>query len=355
MRVGIKDVAREAQVSIGTVSKVFNAKSSGAIKISEQTRQRVHEAASKLNYTPNYGATLLRGQSTKTIGFTIALPAEHNRSFLSDYSKRLLDGLGDEASRNGYQLLVVNDKDYPYYMDTNRIDGLVVIGYSLDNNPREKEMSAIFQRFNDEQYPYIVINNLFDKIPIPQINVDTFYGVELAVEHILKKGYRHVGFLGEITPNPQRHHTERSTFLKDLLNRNNLPVDDRIFINGTGSGIPEVPRIAQYSHADGYHGMNYLHENKFPIDCLVCGNDTISLGVFKYAREHNINIPGDMAVIGHDDITNAEYFSPSITTIRQPLEDFGRLAVNYLLKKMRNRDHSESFLIKPELIERESA
>jgi len=355
MHIGIKDVAQAAQVSIGTVSKIFNPDPSGSIKISAETRTRVLAAAQRLNYTPNYGAKLLRGQSTKTIGFTAALPEEHICSWLSDYSSRILNGLGEEAQRHGYQLLIINGRDYQYYMDINRIDGLVMLGYSLDNNPRQAEMHDIFRRFAEKKYPYIVLNNSYRGLDLPQINIDNVRGMELIAEHIVSRGYRRIGFIGEITPNPQRHHTDRAESLKTLLRQYGLPVDESLFLNGVIPGLDAVPRSGNYSHRDGYCGLEFLTRNRRPVDCLVCGNDTIALGVMKYAHEHRIAIPGELAVIGFDDMVNAEYFTPSITTVRQPLEDFGRMALQYLLRKMAEPDYFEQKLITPELMVRESA
>ena len=355
MKVGIRDVANAAGVSIGTVSKVFNTGSELNIRISDATRDRVLAAARQLNYTPNYGAKLLRGQSSKTIGFTLALPEEHYRSYLSDYTSRILNGLGEEAGRHGYQLLIVNDADYQYYMDINRIDGLVMIAYSLDRNPREAEMYRIFERLNEKKYPYIVINNSYNDIPVPSINIDNRDGIDQIMALIRRKNYRNVGFIGELTPNPQRHHRDRSDYLGELLREAGLPVNPAMFLNGSGNGVPDVPREPGYSHQDGWIGVKHLYEHGLRPDCLVCGNDNIVLGALKYARETGLRIPRDLAIIGFDDIPNAAYFSPALTTVRQPLEEFGQMAFRYLQRKLNDPNYFQSFITKPVLIERESA
>ena len=99
---GIEAVALEAGVSIGTVSKAFSRNRALAGRISEGTRQKIFAAAHKLNYTPNYGATLLRGQSSRTIGIALSLPTENRASYTSNYTARLLNGIGMEAEKQGY-------------------------------------------------------------------------------------------------------------------------------------------------------------------------------------------------------------------------------------------------------------
>jgi len=127
-RTGIKDVARLAGVSVATVSKVFNPSRTTNIRMSESTRRRVLEAAEQLDYTPNYGATLLRGQSSHTIGFSLSLPAEVGAMYMSDYPREILNGLGQAAEAGGYQILLIHGGDYRNYMDIERIDALVILG-----------------------------------------------------------------------------------------------------------------------------------------------------------------------------------------------------------------------------------
>ena len=108
---GIRTVAELAGVSIGTVSKILNPGSSANIRVSAETREKVLAAADRLGYRPSYGAKLLRGESTRTIGFAVTLPGDHTDTYLSNYTFRLLNGIGREASRRHYQVLLIQGED----------------------------------------------------------------------------------------------------------------------------------------------------------------------------------------------------------------------------------------------------
>ena len=186
------------------------------------------------------------------------------------------------------------------------------------------------------------------------INIGT--GIELSIrevaELIRRKGYESAGFVGELTPNPQRHHIERVRCLREFLAGSGCTFDDARILNGCGNGVPEVPRVGRYSHADGQAGLRYLLDNKLLPRCIVCGNDDIATGLLKAARAQKLRIPEELAVIGFDDNENAEYLEPALTTIRQPLEEFGRLAVSHLLDKINDPARTIQMTIEPELIER---
>ena len=349
---GIRTVAELAGVSIGTVSKILNPGSSANIRVSVETREKVLAAADRLGYRPSYGAKLLRGESTRTLGFAVTLPGDHTDTYLSNYTFRLLNGIGREASRRHYQVLLIQGEDYRYYMDVKRIDALVLIGFPLDSNPLADQMRGLFEHFNARNYPYVVINNQLPGVTAAGIGVDNRSGMRQVAELIRRKGYESAGFVGELTPNPQRHHIERVRCLREFLAGSGCTFDDARILNGCGNGVPEVPRVGRYSHADGQAGLRYLLDNKLLPRCIVCGNDDIATGLLKAARAQKLRIPEELAVIGFDDNENAEYLEPALTTIRQPLEEFGRLAVSHLLDKINDPARTIQLTIEPELIER---
>ncbi len=355
--VGIRKVAEEAGVSIGTVSKILNPTSGANIRVSEETRAKVLTAAGKLHYRPSYGARLLRGESTRMIGFAVSLPGEHTDAYLSSYSFRLLNGIGKAVSANGYQLQILNGVDYRYYMDVKRLDALVMLSFSLKNNPREQEMREMFTRFNENSYPYAVINphgeTTLDGTPVAGIGVDNEEGMRLLADLLIRKGVVDIAYLGELTPNPQLDHILRCNLLKRYLAGSCVRFEDSLILNGCGDGIPEVPRIGRYSHIDGMTAVRRLHEqNRLP-RCLVCGNDDIAQGALRALWELKISVPDQVAVVGHDD-SFCDYSAPGLTTIRQPLEEMGELAVQNLLQKMDHPESAFNTLLKPTLMERET-
>lgn len=351
-KIGIREVAAAAGVSISTVSKAFN--SPGAKLVAAKTVRHIHETARKLNYMPSYGATLLRGQSSFTIGFSISLPEEVSASFLSEYPVRILNGLGPAANKHGYQLLLINGADYSYYMDIKRIDCLVMAGYQHIDNPRQAEMLAMFRNFNCKKYPYVIINNNCTEMPLPSINCDNTAGMKLVAELILKRNFESVGFLGELTPNPQAQHCDRLRDLDRFLSVCPGLLRPESILNGSGNGVPEVPRLELYSQADGWTGIHYLHRQKHLPRCLVCADDDIALGALNACGELGIRVPEQLAVIGFDGSPCGRYSTPSLTTVRQPLEEFGRLAFDYLCRKIADPNYMEAIRVPPDLVERKS-
>lgn len=353
-KIGIREVAAAAGVSITTVSKAFNV-TPGARLVADSTMKKIHEAARRLNYTPNYGATLLRGQSSMTIGFSISLPEEVSVSFLSEYPMRIINGLGPGANAHGYQLLLINGTDYSCYMDIKRIDALVMLSFQHISNPRQQEMETMFHRFDHMGYPYVIINNNRGELSLPSINCDNTAGMRLIADLILRKGYESVGFLGELTRNPQKQHRDRLADLQQFLSVRPGLFRPESVLNGSGCGVPDVPRLELYNKADGWTGLHFLAEQKKLPRCLVCGDDEIALGALAACLKLGIRVPEELAVIGFDGSPNGQYATPALTTVRQPLEEFGRMAFDYITRKIADPDYREVIMVAPMLVERNSA
>lgn len=351
-KIGIRMVAETAGVSIGTVSRILNPDSTVNIKVSEKTRAKVLSAVEKLDYRPSYSARLLRGTSTRTIGFALSLPQTHDAVYLSNYTSRILNGIGAEASRNKYQVLLIQGEDYRHYMDVKRIDALIMTGFQLQDNPLEGAMLEMFEHFNRRNYPYVVINNSLPGVTTASIEIDNEAAMSRIASLILRKRFESVGFVGELTPNPQRHHAERIRCLKRTLEGTGCRFDDRCILNGSGNGVPELPRLGAYNHDDGKAALRYLLRNNLLPRCIVCGNDNIALGLMQAAFECRLRIPDDLAVIGFDGDYNVGYMNPPLTTIEQPLEEFGRIAVQFLLRKIDDPESTLALMKEPQLIER---
>ena len=365
---GIRSVAELAGVSIGTVSKILNPASSANIRVSAETREKVLAAVEKLDYRPSYGAKLLRGESTRTIGFAISMPKDHNVAYLSSYTFRLLNGIGHAASLKGYQVLLLNGVDYRCFMNIKRVDALIMINFALSSNPEQEQMREMFELFNERHYPYVVINREpgEEKMPkIPLIRVDNASGMRQVADFIVRKGYSTVGFVGELTSNPQQHHLDRCRFLAEYLAGTPCRLLPGAVLNGSGDGIPDV--IWRYFMAPLPNKLeqSQLDEREYVRRCVTRVNTQMkgahvfssgkNMGVLKAAIEAGIRVPEELAVIGFDDDQNTDYLNPALTTVHQPLEEFGRLAVDYVLAKMEEPEKLIELVIEPKLIERESA
>jgi len=354
-RVKIVDVAKAAGVSPATVSKVFNPEGSASIKVSDGTRKRVQDAASKLNYSPNYGAKLLRGKKTFTVGFA----SEHDpetEGYIGEYSIEILNGLKTAASKEGYHILLVNDCDYLSHFETGRIDALAIGGYYKVFNPSEMRTLSSYELMKRTGRPFVIINGTYSELGYNCVCVDNDSGIDQALELISRKGYEKVGFIGELGSNPQAHHMARERRLKAGLLERGLSVNPALFIHGPSQGLKALPRSGNYVYSDGYEGMRVLHERGLDADCVVCGNDTIAFGAMKFCHERGIAIPKRLAVIGFDDIPMASFSNPALTTVAQPLRELGARAFASLMESIANPGRQpRRELLKATLVERDSA
>ena len=116
--------------------------------------------------------------------------------------------------------------------------------------------------------------------------------------------------------------------------------------------MPDLPRTGLYSHTDGMEAVRLLHRRGTLPRCLVCGNDTIAQGVICAAAQLGIRIPEELAIIGFDDLLYSQFFNPPLTTVHQPYEEFGRLAYEYVIRKLAEPDYFAQIEIKPTLMER---
>lgn len=353
-KVGIRRIAELAGVSIGTVSKAFNPKSKAVIYMSEETRQRIFEVARKCNYTPNYGAALLRQKSSRTIGFAAALPSENLATPLSGYTLRLLNGLVPAATERGYQILLLNGQDYSRFLDIRRIDALAFVGFRPNSNPQREEMLAMFEHLNRNRYPYVVFNNTCDGLEVPSIRLDNRHGMKLVADHLIERGYRTAGFLGELQDNPSRTAILRLSALREFLAGSPVELQEPACLNGPGPWGTSL-REGLHSHRDGRNAVRYLAENRLLPRVLVCSNDEIAEGAIRGAADAGLRIPEELALVGFDGKPTTEYLAPSLTTVQQPLEEFGRQAFAYLMRRMEEPDYLEDLVIKPTLLVRQSS
>ncbi len=335
-KVGIRMVAEEAGVSIGTVSKIMNPNSANNINVSAATRRKVQEAATKLNYQASYGAKLLRGESSQTIGFAMSLPGDHSYAYLSRYILRLLNGVGRAASEQGYQILLLNGIDYRRFLDVKRLDALIINGFAPVNNPRQQEMDELFAHFMRHDYPFAVIGGHGAESSIPCFYADNAGGMQQIVELLQRKGITDVGFVGELTLNPQYDHQQRLEELRRRLALHNIALNERGSVFRAGGDVPEIPRVGAYARMDGQTAMDILYRRGTVPRCIVCGSDAIAAAVLKRALELGIKVPEQLGIIGFDDDPDVDMFNPGLTTVHQMLEEAGELAVEYVLEKIRN-------------------
>ncbi|WP_426578288.1 ribose operon transcriptional repressor RbsR [Xenorhabdus stockiae] len=329
----MKDVARIAGVSTSTVSHVIN----GNRYVSERVKMKVHAAINELNYTPSVLSVLaknLKTKQTKTIGMLVTTS---DNSFYFE----VVRGVERSCYERGYSLILCNTEGDSVRLTRNmetllqkRVDGLLIMC---------SEHQSISKDFL-LRYPLVPIVTM-DWSPFDAssdvIKDNSLIGGELATNYLINKGFRKIACIAgpqDKTPAIQR----LSGYQKAMQN----------------AGIEILDGYEIYSNFEfsgGFSSMKQLLQLSDPPEAVFVGNDAMAIGVYQALYQAGISIPEDISVIGYDDISIASYLTPPLTTIHQPKDELGKLAIDMLLYRMDNPDSKpKQLVLTPELIERNS-
>ncbi len=304
--VTITDIAKAAGVSIATVSRVLNDRG-GKIPISDVTKARVLGLARDLGYEANPFATGLRRGHSGVIGAVVREIAD---PFLTELTRAV-----EVATWNhGWNILVGHAEfdDTMVHRHVNLMvnglfDGLVLIGSLVDAHD-------LLSRVSERRMPAVSIA-AGNGSEIPAIEVDNALGASLVVEHLVGLGHRKIGFLGSLDlPGVQaRLETTRSE-----LARRGLPLPPELV-----AAMPNVRSQAIEA------AMSVLALAGRPT-AIICSSDNLALGVISAAWRSGLNVPGDLSVVGFDDVEEAALSYPPLTTARQPIDQMGKRAISAL-------------------------
>jgi LacI family transcriptional regulator len=337
-RVTIKDVAHAAGVSTQTVSRVINNRPD----VATETRQRVQAIIDRLGYQPSHLARSLSQGRSCTLGVV--------GSGLQHYGpSRTLSGIEKEADRWGYSLLLSLIHQTGTHageqllrdMFSRHVDGIIWAQPEIGKN-REW-----LQR---ESLPLSVPIVFLSMRPYPDVSVvaiDNRGGGRVATDHLLQQGRRTVAVI--TGPLAWWEARQRRLGWREALEGAGIPVDDDLMVEG------------DWRPASGERGLKRLLEQRPDIDAVFACNDQMALGALRAARQMGRRVPDDLAVVGFDDIPEAAYFYPPLSTIRQDVVELGRRAVAELRRAIDARNEAriipppKSILLQPQLIVRESS
>jgi DNA-binding LacI/PurR family transcriptional regulator len=321
----LADVAGLAGVSHMTVSRVIN--QTGPVKA--ETRARVLAAIQELNYRPNSAARTLATGRSRTLG-VVALD-----STLHGPASTLL-GVEIAAREAGYALSITSISDPEHasisgaveILRAQAVGGIVVIAPHLGTS-RALE-------FAPHDVPLVVVNGA-ESVPFPVVSVDQFDGARRAVEHLLALGHPSVWHVAG--PLDWVEADERVRGWRETLRRH---------------GAPERPVLrGDWSPRSGYEAGKALAAET-GVDAVFVANDQMALGLLRAFAEEGIEVPRDVHVVGFDDVPEAAYFSPPLTTVRQDFAEVGRRTFELLREQMEGRTGAPRLMVTPELVVRES-
>jgi len=300
----ISDVAAAAGVSVATVSRVIN----GNENVSPETLMKVTKAIQDLNYRPNLlGRDLRRTKSERVL---VLLPNISN-----PFYSEIVKGIEDVANRNGYSIMLCNtdsdikrEKTYIKMLKTRLADGAILMA---------SEMSCDELTELSKEVSIVQCCEYKEGIPLPHVSIDNEKAAYKATNHLISLGHRKIAFIGA-------DNQFLSSNLREIGYKRAL-TDAGIEIN------PEYICYGNYSYKSGLRNMKRLLNLPERPTAVFCISDIMAIGAIRCAMEENLKVPDDLAVCGFDNIHFSWMFTPSITTISQPMYDLGCTAMNALI------------------------
>ncbi len=329
-----QDVAKLAGVSRTTVSFVLN--DVPGVKISEETRQRVLDAARQLDYYPTAAARSLASGKTRRIGLILGEGQE--RLAADAFLPIFLQGVTASVHRRGYLLVMQLAEDVPSreaylrLIREQQVDGLILSGARSDD--------PLLAQLEGERFPLILHGHLSD-YHFPCVDVDNRAGAYQAMSHLLALGHRRIGFISN-APLSYAGAQERFVGYQQALAEHDIPFD--------GSLV----RSAAFLPRAGWEAMKELLALPARPSAVFAASDVVAFGAMGAIHEAGLSIPDEVAVVGFDDIFLATYAYPPLTTVRVPAYGLGWTAAEILIALIEGDEDVASVILETELVIRQS-
>lgn len=313
----LKDIAAELGISISTVSRTLNAKNTSAA--SKELQRKIWDVAKKQGYTPNPAARQLQKKESsapkssepKSLYCVFAVAPQESKD--DPFYTKILESVEQEAFKHNYIL--------QYTFSAVALDSPGLITPILSATP--SDCLVIIGRFQPELLKrlevyfkktiYVGLN--FLEADCDQIVCDSYKMAKAVVSYLYSLGHKKIGFIGS-NEGRMRGYREAAAALS-------LPVDERYVIDDT-----------ILSMEGGYQGMVRLLANAPDVSAVFCANDMVSIGALKACHDKNIEVPGNISLIGINNVENVQYTAPMLSSVHVPLEEMGRMAVNMLLDRV---------------------
>lgn len=327
-RTSLKTLAEHLHLSPSTISYVLN--NSPGRSIPDATRERVRAAAKEFNYQPSMIARTLQGKRMQTVGVLLPELGE-------GYHSQVLSGVGDLLMREGFFYFTVHHRHrkdlisaYPELLRSRGVDGILAIDTHLEED-------------HPLPLPTVLVAGHTHLAGVTNVILNHQRAAELAVGHLYQLGHRKIAFM-QGQPFSSDSDTRWEATLK-VARELGVEVSEELMVH-----------LEQDSHspAISYPGIRRLIQSRRPFTAVLCFNDVSAMGSIRALHEAGLRVPQDVSILGFDDIQSAEFQVPSLTTIRQPLQEMGSTAAQMLLKKLHGETTPDLIQVDPVLIVRES-
>jgi LacI family transcriptional regulator len=324
----IKDVAREAGVSIATVSRVF----SGRDPVSEQMRARVLAAAGRVAYRPNALARSLKVETTRTLGLVVP-------NIMNPFFTAVARAVESAAQKRGYTVTLGNTDEDPEreaaYLQTlleKRVDGLLV----CPARARSPQLGAVV----GEGVPVVFLDRAVEGVEAPVIRADGRRALGSLVDYLTKLGHERLAIISgppETVPGAER----LEAFLEKAEER--------------GVKVPEgFVKVGDFRRPSGKAAMEELLGLEMRPTAVFAANNLMALGAIQAVKEAGLKIPKDVSLASFDDVAWFSLLDPPLTAIAQPVEEMGAAAAEALLRMVEYKEQADSFVAEAELLVRGS-
>jgi LacI family transcriptional regulator len=309
--VTIKDVARKAEVSVATVSRVF----SGANAVREETSRRIRDVAAQLRYTPHVGARSLTTSKTHTLG--VLLP-----DLYGEFFSEIIRGIDVATRRSGYHLLVssshsdVEEVQSAVQSMRGRVDGLILMSPDLDAKPLVDSLP--------EGQPIVLLNSAVRQPGVASVRIANRQGAKEMVGHLIDHGFKRIAIITGAKRNIDGE--QRKNGYRAALNEAGIALDPRLEIQG------------DFTEDSGYDAVRTLLSQKnLRPRAIFAANDAMAIGALSALREAGVGVPDEVAVAGFDDIPIARHMSPALSSVHVPIAELGERATEILIAGLTNR------------------
>jgi LacI family transcriptional regulator len=324
----INDVSKLAKVSLATVSRVVNQPEI----VNPKTRARVLQAIEELNYRPNIIARSLLAKRTFAVGIVI-------NNFTSYYGA-LLQGAERELRRQGLTTIVCSsaetaegERQAINFLRERQCDAAI---YHLEFMPDDEIVSHCLRSGT-----FVLMNRHIGALSKNCVYIDNFHGGAAAARHLFEHGHRKIATITGPINYPEAR--DRLTGFRDELARLGAPLAPSLVFEGA------------WARESGYRLASQVFDRLGEVTAVFCQNDEMALGLIEAARQLDVSIPDHLSVVGYDDMEFAEYITPKLTTVRQPLFEIG-LAAGALAKALLDKDGETDVarVFEPVMVERDS-
>jgi alanine racemase len=336
-KITINDIAKEAGVSKTAVSFAFN----DPAQLAPATVLHIREIAERMGYTPDPIARSMTTKRTNALG--LLLPQDIATAMSNPFFTQFIRGVGTVCGRDGKTLMLVPPlwgsmiKAIPHAT----VDGFIVVGLEVDRG----EVQLLRRR----HVPFVMVDS-DAPADVPSINVDDRSGARAVMAHVLARGHRRIAILCLEAGKARQIEEYTGTLAARLVGYRDALAEHGIALDDPGIQLVQ----ATSSWEGGYAAFEQVWSVACPPTAVVAMSDIMAIGVMDAARAHMLYLPQQLSVVGFDDLFDAQRMRPALTTVRQPVEEKGRLAADTLLAALNDPGGPAHYLLPTELVVRQS-